>query len=940
MREDALIQLAAAVADSEILSRADGAPADSEADRDCMEQLRIIAEIATVHRNLLAQDPDRPALLSHEAQPSRTERRWGSLVVQEVLGRGTFGDVFRAWDTSLERVVALKLLKSRIGGADSILREGQLLARVKHANVMDVYGAQVIDGQVGVWGELLHGRTLHEVVQQDGPFSAAESLVVADAMCRALAAVHQAGLLHRDVKAQNVMREKGGRIVLMDFGLGRPLDAVMETGSADLAGTPLYLAPELFAGGRATQQSDVYSLGVLLFHLLTGSYPVGGHTVADISEAHRKQARTQLRDLRPELPTSVAHLVDRALEPDPGRRYATAGELHAAVTSALQPAAVDTAAVIALARSRRRWRVAALVGAVSVGALAVFVASFGQPPAKSLLLTIEPPQGQQFSDSTRNMPAISPDGRMVAMALTDIATGRIHLWVHSLETARATRVPNSERALAPLWSPDGHQLGFFEPGGVLRITTPEGVPGRAIDTGQEPRGASISASGVVIFPRGPRSGLYRTTLTGSPTVEPVIALDTSRGDLGYMWPQFLSDGVRFTFFLLSNDSSRRGIYLGSLDGESPRLLVNGDASGIISRDRLLFARDGALVAQGFNARTERVEGAPWRIVDSVEVTHDWRSVVTASSDGTLAFLPATDATELVWIDRSGTSVERLGLPVGRYRSPALSRDGRLLAVQRYHDGLSEIYVAEVPSGRARSTIAHSAEVQFPVWGPGHRLAYASIDDGRSGIYTRDFATDDVPRLLYGPSGDSAGADLMPTDWSPDGEHLVYVEFSRERPYGVWTLPLDLRRPPFPIRPGEGSQVAGHLSPDGRRIAYVRRVQPQRPADPPERELWVSDFPSGYHPRLIAQGGIDPAWPSNGQISFFDRRATLNVVSPEGASAETIQVGVRTPEASRNNYVWSGDGRQLLVNRTSIDPVSVRVSVLVNPPSSQSPSTGQ
>ena len=164
---------------------------------------------------------------------------------------------------------------------------------------MAVYGAQVMDAGVAIWSEFLRGRTLAEIVERDGPLGPQEAVVVGDALCRALAAVHNAGLLHRDIKAQNVMREAGGRIVLMDFGLGQPQQGAAEwTRTTEVAGTPLYLAPELFERVPASKSSDIYSVGVLLFYLVTGTFPVTGRTLVgtvDVSPA----ASTETRYLRP-----------------------------------------------------------------------------------------------------------------------------------------------------------------------------------------------------------------------------------------------------------------------------------------------------------------------------------------------------------------------------------------------------------------------------------------------------------------------------------------------------------------------------------------------------------------------------------------------------------------------------------------------------------------
>ncbi len=253
----------------------------------------------------------------------------------------------------LTRDVALKLLNVEHADAQaferSVITEGRLLARVRHPNVIAVYGADSHDGRVGFWMEFLEGQTLKQWVDAHGRMSSREAAIVGIDICRALAAVHGAGLVHRDVKAQNVMREAGGRTVLMDFGTGA------ESGrAARLAGTPLYIAPELFADAPATPRTDIYSVGVLLFYLVSGSFPVSGVTLSDIRQAHASGRRQTLRDVRPDLPAAFVRVVDRALSPDPAGRPATAGALEADLTTSLELLSATPAPVAGAAAPPRR----------------------------------------------------------------------------------------------------------------------------------------------------------------------------------------------------------------------------------------------------------------------------------------------------------------------------------------------------------------------------------------------------------------------------------------------------------------------------------------------------------------------------------------------------------------------------------------------------------
>ena len=247
--------------------------------------------------------------------------------------------MYRAFDESLRRDVAVKLLRASGRSAEllaaKVLNEGRLLARVRHRNVVTVHGVDTHDGRVGLWMEFIRGNTLEQLLERQGPFGGREASLLGQDLCRALAAVHAAGLVHRDVKAQNVIREEGGRLVLMDFGTGLLLEDDEAVKASPVAGTPLYLSPEVLAGADASPQSDIYSLGVLLFHLVTGSYPYVARSLTELRRMHDRGERKRLHDLRPDLSEGFVHVVERALESDPAERYASVGAMQRGLTHAL-----------------------------------------------------------------------------------------------------------------------------------------------------------------------------------------------------------------------------------------------------------------------------------------------------------------------------------------------------------------------------------------------------------------------------------------------------------------------------------------------------------------------------------------------------------------------------------------------------------------------------
>ena len=282
------------------------------------------------------EDPTIPLGADHADRPDLPPAgtSWGSFSLLARVGFGGFGEVFRAWDPNLQREVALKLLlPGAVSGEaeyESMLREARALASVRHPNIVPVYGIDRQNGRVGFWTDFVRGKTLSALVDEQGTFGAREAALIGLDVARALSAVHRAGLLHRDIKAENVMREQGGRILLMDFGLSS-----LEKRQTNIAGTPNYMAPELFDGGQSTIATDIYAMGVLLFFLVSGEYPVSlsGLTRGDATAALSR--RKPLMDLRPDLPEPLLRAVNTATELDPAKRFASAGQLATSLTESL-----------------------------------------------------------------------------------------------------------------------------------------------------------------------------------------------------------------------------------------------------------------------------------------------------------------------------------------------------------------------------------------------------------------------------------------------------------------------------------------------------------------------------------------------------------------------------------------------------------------------------
>jgi serine/threonine-protein kinase len=397
--------------------------ANGKDEQAIVRQLQVLAKLTDAVRNPQVTPPTATPRAGTQMHSSEM---WGHLRISDVMGEGSFGSVYRAWDTRLECEVALKLIKaSGVSHAFDLaraLKEARLLARVRHTNVVKVYGADSHAGRFGLWMELISGRTLEHVLAMHGPMGMSEAIPIGVDLCHALAAVHGAGLLHRDIKAHNVMREEGGRIVLMDFGTGRHIEGGREM-SDSLAGTPLYLAPELFSGAKPSAASDIYSLAVLLYHLVTGEYPVRGNNRADVESAHLQARRQPLRDVRPDLPPAFIEVVERALSPNPTDRYRSAGKFGNALAALAGVHYADDPHPTP--RFQRRWQVALI--AASVAGVLMAVDQFRgrtTEDARSLAIAATPGSSSPASAVTSALPQTAASSYEIAASFYTIRNGK------------------------------------------------------------------------------------------------------------------------------------------------------------------------------------------------------------------------------------------------------------------------------------------------------------------------------------------------------------------------------------------------------------------------------------------------------------------------------------------------------------------------------------
>jgi serine/threonine-protein kinase len=261
----------------------------------------------------------------------------GRYRVLRKLGAGGMADVYLAEDTTLGRRVAVKVLLNRYASdhqfVERFRREAQAAARINHANIVNIYDWGPVDGTYYIVMEYVEGETLKERVQRQGRFSPGEAVRVALELLAAVQIAHDAHIVHRDIKSQNILIDRGGTVKVTDFGIAKADDSQM-TEAGSILGTAQYLAPEQARGEPVDERSDLYSVGVVLYEMLTGAVPFQGDSAVTVALKHVNELPAEPAELVPGMPHSLNQIVMKALAKDPDQRYSTASEFAADLTSA------------------------------------------------------------------------------------------------------------------------------------------------------------------------------------------------------------------------------------------------------------------------------------------------------------------------------------------------------------------------------------------------------------------------------------------------------------------------------------------------------------------------------------------------------------------------------------------------------------------------------
>ncbi len=786
------------------------------------------------------------------------------------IGHGGMGDVFKARDTRLNRIVAIKSSKAQFN--ERFTREARAIAALNHPNVATLYDV----GPDYLVMEFVEGEPVK------GPLGHDEAVRIARQIADAVEAAHDKGIIHRDLKPGNILRREDGTVKVLDFGLAKALEddsgmsgvpgADSPTLSRDatnlgmILGTAAYMSPEQAKGKRADRRADIFSFGVVLYELLTGQRLFTGDSTTEILAAVIKEESTL-----DAVPAEWRVLLERCLAKDPRQRLQSIGEARILLEKGM-----PTSVVPPPASSSSRFSIGSAAGwVVAALALAGLAFAYLRPPAsvpqRAVQLELLPPAGEATT-----FVQISPDGAVVAM----LAKGG--LWLRTLEFDEAKLIPRTEGGSYPFWSPDSGNIGFFQEGRLKRVAA-AGGPVVDICPSVNTRGGTWSKDDIILFAPGLSTGLYRVPAGGG---APEIVVKPTPGAEGEFirYPSFLPDGQHFLYQHTTPQGG--GFYLGSLDGTLPRMLLPITSNAVFAppghgeeMGRLLFRADETLMSQPFDLDTLQLTGEMSPVVGRVgQTVHNGYGAFSASANGALVYTSATAReAQLTFFDRRATPIRTVGSPVGA-PDARISPDGKHVAYALL-TGARTLFLRQVAGGPSTQLV--DRDVSSPRWSPAGKIVFSRTGVNYELVIKHlDGAAQEESLGVKAPSARA-------TDWSADGKWIVYSANDNRTGDDLWLLPLGGDRKPVVFLQTPATELDAKFSPDGKWMAYVQVVSGQ-----PEvfvQAISQAGSATGLEYPISSDGGGTPQWGPGGRELVYVS-ADRDVIAVPMTLGATVQRG--------------------------------------------------
>lgn len=585
-----------------------------------------------------------------------------------------------------------------------------------------------------------------------------------------------------------------------------------------------------------------------------------------------------------------------------------------------------------LSWERLPWVLAALLlGAlvvVTVRSLRSYRSSATVESAK-VAFTIQP----SGRSSGQGQIAISPDGRNIA-AIATMDTSLI--WLRPIDSIEGRVVPGTEGAAGfPFWSPDGRSIGFQASGKLKRLDLADGTVRELTDLPSDVRGfdGTWNRDGTIIFFQG-GSGLFQIAASGGkPTFVPGYE---QRPDGIDRWPCFLPDGKHFLFLSTGADQAKSEVFVGSIDSPERKLLFESDSNAIYSPSSdgnsgyIVFARGGALLAQGFDPNSQQLSGEPFRVAERIRINFNSRAFFSVSENGNLIYDPSSDSEEsrqLNWYDRAGKALGFVGQP-GPIQNMELSPDERFLAITRRPIGAvpNDVMIFDTLRGGMSRLATTPGDTPQAIWSPDSKFViWNDFSDGKFRLVKKlASGAGEAEVLIESP------VRVYPTSWSPDGRVILYTVVDNASKRDIWVLPLDGDRKPYVFFKSPLEDRDAAFSPNGKYVVYTSE-------ESGKNDIYVQTFPASAEKWLVStNGGFSPRWNQKSREIIYVQTDGKLMSVPVKAE-DKFEAGVPEPlfditmaRAPRgDDYVVSNDGQRLMFISRGTDGSLPPINVILN-----------
>ncbi|MCP3981769.1 MAG: protein kinase [bacterium] len=844
------------------------------------------------------------------------ETTLGEFRLVREIGRGGMGVVYEAVQESLGRRVAVKVLPAGAALDERMalrfLRESRSVAQLRHPGIVPVHASGHSQGVLFFAMELIEGSSLQDRLQR-GPLPPRAAARIVRDIARALQHAHDAGMIHRDVKPDNVLIDRDGRARITDFGLVHDVHSASITAAHHMVGTPSYLAPEQALGEEVDRRSDVYGLGAVLYAALCGSPPYGSGTAAVVLRRLAAEDPEPLARVARDIPRELVAICERAMARDRDRRYPSAAALAEDLDRLLGGRPLEADPGERVVPRWMLWGGVALSVAILAGALLLLASRSGAPPPtrgwssgliRGSYRTLSPAGG------SKPQAVLTPDGGRVVytahrdgvgeMYLEDLESGHVRT-LNPDPSVLGARYPGPRHG-AMAFSPDAEHLsfGFAKRFAVARLDdlSIETFP---LAVGQH----SWSPDGRAIV-------YTETTDLRLAIGRPVRILDLDSGQTRLLtnmraaFPAWSPGGRRIA--VVSTHGGRTDIWTISIDGGERLPITQDDAEEwypVWSPDgsRLYFGSDRGghpdLWSITIDEATGAVAGEPRRLSRGLMAAPFHLS---AARGGRLAWTYFVDSTAIfrLAVDRDGG---RPAVPPTRVidsiphgaRMIDVSPAGEDLVFTTNEESGGRLFLLTAGSPQPTLLLEAPDEIRDPRWSPGGaRIAFEATRDGEHGLWVADRRGRNVVRLVE---------EARSPVWSPDGARIAYAVEGR----GAYVIDLDPPHVPtrLPSLPGGGEFAPGAWSHDGKWIAGE------------SNGIVVYSVENGNY-RRFGEAGEQPRWLDDGR--------RLLVRGADGVRLLDTRSGRTRPLLSVQpnrlvSFAVSGDGREIFYSvLASDDPI--------------------